>query len=424
MFQMKQNLKDEKGFAEIYSQSKDMIKNMSETIDVFRTLFNKGVEQCVFIKETLNKALEIAFETIEKNHVNINIVSKSDYEVLAYENGLIRVFLNLILNSIEAFKNKKRKIITINFSKFGKNYLKITIKDNAGGIDKENLDKIFQPYFTTKHPSQGIGVGLYISRQIIESFQGKIKVKNGKDGACFEIFLKLKEQGRVEMSQECKELIILVVEDEVKARESMINILSERFSKVIGAQNGDEGLKKFKKFKPDLVITDIAMPIMDGLDMAREIKEISDDVPIVVLSAYSEKERLLRSIDIGIDKYLIKPVDIEELFKVLDYLIGEKIEANMLVKISEEYQFNKTKRTLIYSGGEIVLTKKELAFISLLLKQPGALVLHEDIKKNVWIGEHVSDTAVRTFIKRVRDKVGEDFIKNVPSLGYKININK
>ncbi|EAK5891001.1 response regulator transcription factor [Campylobacter jejuni] len=226
------------------------------------------------------------------------------------------------------------------------------------------------------------------------------------------------------MSQECKELIILVVEDEVKARESMINILSERFSKVIGAQNGDEGLKKFKKFKPDLVITDIAMPIMDGLDMAREIKEISDDVPIVVLSTYSEKERLLRSIDIGIDKYLIKPVDIEELFKVLDYLIGEKIEANMLVKISEEYQFNKTKRTLIYSGGEIVLTKKELAFISLLLKQPGALVLHEDIKKNVWIGEHVSDTAVRTFIKRVRDKVGEDFIKNVPSLGYKININK
>ncbi|BEJ74054.1 response regulator transcription factor [Campylobacter jejuni] len=226
------------------------------------------------------------------------------------------------------------------------------------------------------------------------------------------------------MSQECKELIILVVEDEIKTRESMINILSERFSKVIGAQNGDEGLKKFKKFKPDLVITDIAMPIMDGLDMAREIKEISDDVPIVVLSAYSEKERLLRSIDIGIDKYLIKPVDIEELFKVLDYLIGEKIEANMLVKISEEYQFNKTKRTLIHNGKEIVLTKKELAFISLLLKQPGVLVLHEDIKKNVWIGEHVSDTAVRTFIKRVRDKVGEDFIKNVPSLGYKININK
>lgn len=226
------------------------------------------------------------------------------------------------------------------------------------------------------------------------------------------------------MSQECKELIILVVEDEIKTRESLINVLSERFSKIIGAQNGDEGLKKFKKFKPDLVITDIAMPIMNGLDMAREIRKISNDVPIVILSAYSEKERLLYSIDIGIDKYLIKPVDVEELFKVLDYLVNEKIEANMLIKISKEYQFNKTKRILIHNDEEIVLTKKELAFISLLLKQPEVLVLHEDIKKNVWIDEHVSDTAVRTFIKRVRDKVGKDFIKNIPSLGYKININK
>lgn len=222
--------------------------------------------------------------------------------------------------------------------------------------------------------------------------------------------------------EECKELIVLVVEDEVKTRESLISVLNSRFAKVIGAQNGDEGLKKFKKFKPDLVITDIAMPIMDGLDMAKEIKEISDDVPVVVLSAFSEKDRLLRSIDIGIDKYLIKPIDVEELFKVLDELIGEKIDTNALINISEEYQFNKTKRLIIHNGEEIVLTKKELAFVSLLLRQPGVLVLHEDIKKNVWIGEHVSDTAVRTFIKRVRDKVGEDFVKNVPGLGYKISV--
>lgn len=222
--------------------------------------------------------------------------------------------------------------------------------------------------------------------------------------------------------EECKELIVLVVEDEIKTRESLISVLNSRFAKVIGAQNGDEGLKKFKKFKPDLVITDIVMPIMDGLDMAKEIKEISDDVPVVVLSAFSEKDRLLRSIDIEIDKYLIKPIDVEELFKVLDELIGEKIDTNALINISEEYQFNKIKRLIIHNGEEIVLTKKELAFVSLLLRQPGVLVLHEDIKKNVWIGEHVSDTAVRTFIKRVRDKVGEDFVKNVPGLGYKISV--
>lgn len=194
MFQMKQNIKDEKGFAEIYSQSKSVIKNMSETIDSFRTLFkNNGVKEgCVSLRDVLNKAIEIAFETIEKHHVNIRIVSKTDYNVLAYENGLMRVFLNLIVNSIEAFKNQKNKNITLSFSKFGKNYIKVKIKDNAGGINKEDLDKIFQPYFTTKHPSQGIGVGLYISKQIIESFGGKIKAIIEKDGMCFEIYLKLK----------------------------------------------------------------------------------------------------------------------------------------------------------------------------------------------------------------------------------------
>lgn len=73
-------------------------------------------------------------------------------------------------------------------------------------------------------------------------------------------------------------------------------------------------------------------------------------------------------------------------------------------------------------GVQIALTKKELAFISLLIKQSGALVLHEDIKRHIWTSESVTDTAIRTFIKRVRDKVGDELIKNVPGLGYKINI--
>lgn len=70
-----------------------------------------------------------------------------------------------------------------------------------------------------------------------------------------------------------KELVILVVEDEVKIRESLVNVLSSRYSKVIGAQNGDEGLKKFKKFKPDLIITDIAMPIWMGLIWQKKLKK-------------------------------------------------------------------------------------------------------------------------------------------------------
>jgi len=85
------------------------------------------------------------------------------------------------------------------------------------------------------------------------------------------------------------------------------------------------------------------------------------------------------------------------------------------------YSFNKIKRVLIRDGVEISLTKKELAFISLLIKRLGTLVLHDEIKSVVWVGESVTEAAIRTFVKRVRDKVGNNFIKNVPGLGYKID---
>ncbi|MQK75483.1 response regulator transcription factor, partial [Escherichia coli] len=147
---------------------------------------------------------------------------------------------------------------------------------------------------------------------------------------------------------------LVIVEDDINMRKSLEIALGEYEEfQIKSYKSATEALKKIDS-DTDLIITDIAMPIMDGLDMAKEIKEIANDVPIVVLSAYSEKERLLRSIDIGIDKYLIKPVDVDELFKVLDYLVGEKIETNALVDISKEYQFNKTKRILIHKGQEIV----------------------------------------------------------------------
>lgn len=219
-----------------------------------------------------------------------------------------------------------------------------------------------------------------------------------------------------------KELTILLVEDENRVRESMGEIFANEFKKVVTAGNGDEGLKKFKKFSPDIVVTDIAMPIMDGLDMSKEIKEISQTTPIVVLSAFSEKERLLKAIDVGIDKYLMKPIDMDELFTVLENIAKSKIESANLVDIGDGYFFNQTKRVLVKDDVEIALTKKELAFISLLVKRLGTLVLIEEIKNVVWVGEKVSEAAIRTFVKRVRDKVGAEFIKNIPGLGYKIDL--
>ncbi len=147
------------------------------------------------------------------------------------------------------------------------------------------------------------------------------------------------------MSDILKSLTVLFVEDEDKIRTSMGSAMEGIFAKVILAGNGDEGLKKFKKFNPDVIVTDISMPIMDGLDMSKEIRDISKDTPIVILSAFSEKEKLLKAIEIGIDKYIIKPIDMEELFEAISVLAQDKISTTNIVEIGGGYSFNKTKKS-------------------------------------------------------------------------------
>ena len=223
------------------------------------------------------------------------------------------------------------------------------------------------------------------------------------------------------MNKILKNLTVLLVEDDSDSKKIMHDVLSDNFEKVFTAQNGDEGLKKFKKYNPNMVITDVFMPISDGLDMTRYIKEISKDTPVIVLSAHSEKETLLKAIDVGVDKYLIKPIMADDLLKTIENVAKSKIETANIIQVANGYSFNKIKRVLIRVGVEISLTKKELAFISLLIKRLGTLVLHDEIKSVVWVGESVTEAAIRTFVKRVRDKVGNNFIKNVPGLGYKID---
>ena len=223
------------------------------------------------------------------------------------------------------------------------------------------------------------------------------------------------------MNKILKNLTVLLVEDDSDSKKIMHDLLSDNFEKDFTAQNGDEGLKKFKKYNPNMVITDVFMPISDGLDMTRYIKEISKDTPVIVLSAHSEKETLLKAIDVGVDKYLIKPIMADDLLKTIENVAKSKIETANIIQVANGYSFNKIKRVLIRDGVEISLTKKELAFISLLIKRLGTLVLHDEIKSVVWVGESVTEAAIRTFVKRVRDKVGNNFIKNVPGLGYKID---
>jgi DNA-binding response OmpR family regulator len=188
----------------------------------------------------------------------------------------------------------------------------------------------------------------------------------------------------MEMKSPLKKLSVLYVEDEAEIRKSLSVAIEDEFAKFITASDGSEGLKKFKKYKPDIVLTDILMPIKDGLEMTKEIKAISQDTVVVILSAFSEKEKLLGAIDVGVDKYLIKPVYPDDLLELLTNIAVQKFSLSNIMDLGRGYEFDTNKKILTKDGEVITLTRKELLFVSFLVRHAGTLALHEDIKRSVW----------------------------------------
>ncbi len=136
-------------------------------------------------------------------------------------------------------------------------------------------------------------------------------------------------------------LKLLYVEDDFDARDSTMAIFSEFFDKIIPASDGLEGLEIFEKSEIDLIITDINMPRMNGLQMIKKIREQNRDIPILVLSAHNESEYFMSSIKLGVDGYLLKPIDFEQFIGVLDNIVEKlylKEEASKNLNLLHQYQ--------------------------------------------------------------------------------------
>ena len=193
--------KDEKKVEELYKESKNLISGMSSTIEDFTNFFNPLKEKKSFeIKDVINEVLTILRKVIEQEEIKIKVDVPINYKVLGVSNELAQVLINLIQNSKDAFRQNEIKDKNIFISlKEKKNLNKksviLEIEDNAGGIKEENLDSIFEPYFTTKHKSQGTGLGLFMSKMIIEkSLEGTLSHRNSKNGSIFTITIFLNEK--------------------------------------------------------------------------------------------------------------------------------------------------------------------------------------------------------------------------------------
>ncbi len=181
-------------FLQSYKHSKDVIKKMSNTIEDFRNFFSPNKQKELFlVKDAVEHLLTMMQGSIYKHALHVEVQDNKGIQLDGYFNEFNQVILNLINNSKDAFNQRKieNRKINITIDADNKNAT-ILYSDNAKGIDENIIDKVFDPYFTTKHSSEGTGLGLYMSEMIIQkSMKGSIKVYNNKSGATFEIKIPL-----------------------------------------------------------------------------------------------------------------------------------------------------------------------------------------------------------------------------------------
>ena len=184
-------------FKEELEDINKQIKYLSSTIDDFRSFFKESkTKEKVFVDDILQKSISLTKKQLEQNSISIEVKSTcSDLVICTYKNELTQVLLNLIHNSKDAFETQEienKQIIINSFTQDKK--LIIEVKDNAGGIDKNVMTKIFQPYFSTKKDKNGTGLGLYMSKIILQKhLSSEIAVVNQDNGALFSITMPLNQ---------------------------------------------------------------------------------------------------------------------------------------------------------------------------------------------------------------------------------------
>ena len=187
----KHSVDNDLDYFESYEDSKKVIKKMSDTIDDFRNFFNPHRPSEAFsIKNALDDAMLVMQGTLHRHEIELKVEIKDEVSIKGYLSEFSQVLINLLNNSKDAFNQNSsdNRVINLEIQKIDDNYAMISFKDNAGGIEKDVIDKVFEPYFTTKHASMGTGLGLYMSRMIIQnSMGGTLEVQNCDDGVCFNI---------------------------------------------------------------------------------------------------------------------------------------------------------------------------------------------------------------------------------------------
>lgn len=216
-------------------------------------------------------------------------------------------------------------------------------------------------------------------------------------------------------------LKVLLVEDEEKVREYIAKSLRYIVSEVQEASNGKEALKILDTFSPDIIITDLEMPVMNGVEFIKTLRKRDKNICIAVLTAHSTNEYLINLVDMHIEQFIIKPINFDKMLVVLEKcqkVIINKVEQNLYSFLDYTYDFN--QKILKYKDTIITLTKKEILFLELLFVHSNRIIIYEELQESIWSNTIMTDNAIRSLVRNLRSKLPEDFIVNLSGIGYKL----
>jgi two-component system alkaline phosphatase synthesis response regulator PhoP len=221
---------------------------------------------------------------------------------------------------------------------------------------------------------------------------------------------------------------VLVVDDEEPILELLKYNLEKQGYEVRIASNGYEAVEIAKKFHPDLVLLDIMMPKMDGVETCRLLRANSDlqNTFIVFLTARAEEYSEIAAFDVGADDYILKPIKPRALMSRISALFrreSKKKSPTAQITVGDLI-IDRTSYTIKIKGKEVNLPKKEFELLFFLAQNPNKVFNRDDLLQNIWGSDvYVLARTVDVHIRKVREKIGEDYITTVKGVGYKFNLS-
>lgn len=221
---------------------------------------------------------------------------------------------------------------------------------------------------------------------------------------------------------------VLVVDDEEPILELLKYNLEKAGYEVETAADGLRALEVTKKFSPDLVLLDVMMPVMDGIETCRRIREIPDfeKTFVIFLTARSEEYSEVAAFDVGADDYITKPIKPRALVSRINAYFRRDSKATAPTNVIQVdgLTIDRTSYTATINGKEINLPKKEFELLYYLAQNPNKVLSREDLLSHIWGNDvYVVARTVDVHVRKVREKIGEDYITTVKGVGYKFRIS-